>query len=79
MVRNADAISVDIPAGQLDVVLKELAAVAHLTYDFKIPSDTVAMMYSPGVSGALGIDDALTRVLEGTSLNFRRSGTVRAH
>jgi catecholate siderophore receptor len=76
MVRNADVISVDIPAGQLDVVLTALAAVANLTYDFKIPSDTVAMMYSPGVSGALGIDDALTRVLEGTSLNFRRSGTT---
>ena len=73
--RNADAINIAIPAGQLDVVLETLAAVASLTYEFKIPSDTVAMMYSPGVSGALGIDDALTRILEGTSLNFRRSGT----
>ena len=72
--RNADAVSIAIPAGQLDVVLKTLAEVAGLTYEFKIPSDTVAMMYSPGVSGALGIDDALTRILEGTSLNFRRSG-----
>ncbi len=33
------------------------------------------MMHSPGVMGALSIDHALTRLLDGTSLGFQRSGT----
>ena len=76
MVRPADTVSLTIAGGQLDVVLKELAAAAQLTLDFRIPADTVSMMYSPGVSGTLSIDEALTRVLEGTSLNFRRTGNA---
>lgn len=75
VVRTADAIGLKIPAGQLDVVLKEFAAAANVTFDLQIPADTVSMMYSPGVSGTFSIDDALSRVLQGTSLAFRRSGS----
>ena len=76
VVRPAATVSLSIAGGQLDVVLKELAAAARLTLDFRIPADTVSMMYSPGVSGTLGVDEALTRVLDGTSLNFRRTGNT---
>jgi catecholate siderophore receptor len=76
VVRRADHLSLSIAGGQLDVVLKELAAAARLTLDFTIPADTVSMMYSPGVSGTLSIDEALARVLDGTSLNFRRTGNA---
>ena len=76
VVRTADAIAFMVPAGQLDVVLNGLAMKARLTLDLQIPADTVAMMHSPGVSGTLSIDDALTRALDGTSLAFRRSGSV---
>ena len=76
VVRPADTVSLSIAGGQLDAVLKALAAAARLTLDFTIPADTVSMMYSPGVSGTLSIDEALTRVLDGTSLNFRRTGNA---
>jgi catecholate siderophore receptor len=76
VVRPADALVFDIPAGQLDAALKALAARASLTFDVKIPGDTLAMMHSPGVSGMFPVDDALARVLDGTSLAFRRSGNV---
>jgi catecholate siderophore receptor len=74
MVRAVDVATLNIPGGQLDAVLKALAAQLQLTLDISVPADTVAMMYSPGVSGTLGLDEALTRVLDGTSLSFRRSG-----
>jgi hypothetical protein len=34
------------------------------------------MMHSPGASGTMSIDEALTSALDGTSLAFRRSGSV---
>ena len=74
-VRSAEAVSFAIPAGQLDVVLKEFQARAGVTLDLQIPADTVAMMYSPGVSGTFSIEEALSHVLQGTSLTFRRSGS----
>lgn len=74
--RSADAVSLDIPAGQLDVVLKALGAATHITFDLQIPADTVSMMYSPGVKGAFSADEALSRVLEGTSLAFHRTGST---
>ena len=73
VVRSAEAISLNIPAGQLDVVLKTFAAAANVVFDLQIPSDTAAMMYSPGVAGTHTIDDALAILLQGTSLAFRRS------
>lgn len=75
-VRTADAVTIDIPAGQLDVVLKAFAANAQVTFDLRIPADTVSMMYSPGAHGTYSIDEALTRLLDGTSLSATRSGTV---
>jgi catecholate siderophore receptor len=76
IVRAADTLTFDVPAGQLDVTLDALASRAGLTFDLRVPADTVAMMHSPGVSGALTIDAALARALEGTSLSFRRTGNI---
>jgi catecholate siderophore receptor len=76
VVRSAESITFTVPAGQLDAVLKALATHARLTLDVQVPADTVAMMHSPGVSGTWSIDDAIARVLDGTSLTFRRSGSV---
>jgi catecholate siderophore receptor len=74
--RPAESIAFNIPAGQLDTVLKALAGQAAFTLDLQIPSDTAAMMSSPGVSGTFSIDEAITRVLDGTSLTFRRTGST---
>ena len=74
--RPADTVTIEIGAGQLDQVLAQLAAAAGLTLDIRIPADTVAMMHSPGAGGTLPVDEALSRVLDGTSLTFRRSGST---
>jgi catecholate siderophore receptor len=76
VVRPAESLAFNIPAGQLDAVLKALATHAGLTLELQVPADTVAMMHSPGVSGTWSIDDAIARVLDGTSLAFRRTGSV---
>jgi catecholate siderophore receptor len=76
VVRSAESLTFNIPAGQLDAVLKALATHAGLTLELQVPADTVSMMHSPGVSGTLSIDDAIARALDGTSLAFRRSGSV---
>ena len=76
MVRGAEVVSFNVPAGQLDLVLKALAASAKLTFDVQIPADTVGMMHSPGVSGTFTVDEALRRALDGTSLTFRRNGSA---
>ena len=72
--RGADLLQLDIPAGQLDAVLKAFGADTGTTIDLRIPADTAAMLHSPGVSGSYSLEAALTRLLEGTSLGFQRSG-----
>jgi catecholate siderophore receptor len=74
VVRSADVLQFDIAAGALDTVLKTFAERAGVVIDLQIPTDTAGMMHSPGVSGTLSIDEALLRLLQGTSLTFRRSG-----
>jgi catecholate siderophore receptor len=74
--RSAEAVSFTIPAGQLDIVLTAFGNGAHVTFDVQLPADTLAMIHSPGVSGTFTIDEALGRVLDGTSLTFRRSGAT---
>lgn len=74
VMRPAETLSLDIPAGQLDAVLRAFTAASGLAFDFTIPSDTIAMMQSPGVSGTMALDAALTRALDGTGLTFRRAG-----
>lgn len=74
--RPAETISLNVAAGQLNVVLESFTNATGVTFDLRIPADTVAMMYSRGVSGSLSLDDALTRLLEDTSLAFRRTGSV---
>ena len=76
MARPAETLALNVAAGQLDVVLESFTNATGVTFDLRIPADTVAMMYSPGVSGSLSMDEALTRLLEGTSLAFRRTGSV---
>ncbi len=44
--RASEAVSFNIPSGQLDAVLKALAGTAQLTLDVQIPADTVGMMHS---------------------------------
>jgi catecholate siderophore receptor len=73
-VRSAAAVAFDIPAGALDAALKLFGAATGLTIDIRIPADTASMMYSPGVSGALAAEPALTRLLDGTSLGFQIVG-----
>jgi catecholate siderophore receptor len=75
-VRSADVVTLEIGAGQLDAALRSFAAATGLTIDLQIPADTASMMHSPGVSGSVSIDAAMTRLLEGTSLAFRRTGNV---
>jgi catecholate siderophore receptor len=75
-VRSADVVTLNIPSGQLDAALKAFAAATGLTIDLQIPADTASMMHSPGVSGAIAIDAAMARLLDGTSLAFRRTGNV---
>jgi catecholate siderophore receptor len=58
----------DIPAGALDAALRAYEQAAGLTIDVKLPADTVGMMHSPGVSGMFTPQEALTRLLDGTSL-----------
>lgn len=74
--RSAEAVTLKIAAGQLDAALKAFAEASGLTIDLQIPADTAAMMYSPGVTGTVSIDAALARLLDGTSLAFRRSGNT---
>lgn len=74
--RSAEVVRFSIAAGQLDAVLKAFEVATGLTIDVKVPTDTVAMMYSPGVSGSFSIEAALARLLEGSSLGFQRSGSV---
>jgi catecholate siderophore receptor len=75
-IRPADLIRFEIPVGPLDVALRAFASVTALNIDIKVPADTVAMMYSPGVSGQFSAEAALTRLLDGSSLGFQRAGQV---
>lgn len=75
-VRSAAAVKLDIPAGALDAALQQFGVAAGLTIDIRIPADTASMMHSPGVSGTLAPEPALTRLLDGTSLGFQIVGTT---
>jgi catecholate siderophore receptor len=60
----------DIPAGSLDGVLRAFEALTGLTITAP-PHATIQGLTSPGVSGALTPEQALTRALAGTGLTFR--------
>ena len=64
------------PRGPLDAALKAFAAATGTTLDLKIPPDTAAMMTSSEVSGSFTFEAALTRLLDGTSLGFQRTGST---
>lgn len=58
----------DISAGPLDLALRAFEAATGVTIDVRLPADTVSMMHSPGVSGVFEMQNALTALLDGTSL-----------
>ena len=60
----------DIAAGPLDESLRGFEAATGLSLVVSLPADTLAMMHSPGVSGVLTPQEALTALLDGTSLAF---------
>jgi catecholate siderophore receptor len=74
-VRASDALRFDIPAGALDAALRRFTVLTGLAVDLGIPADTAAMMHSPGVTGVFEPEAALRRLLDGTSLVFRRVGS----
>lgn len=74
--RSAEVMRFSIAAGPLDKVLKAFEVATGFTVNVKIPADTAAMMYSPGVSGSFSVEAALARLLEGTSLGFQRNGST---
>lgn len=59
----------DIPAGPLDEALRAFEAASGVTLEVRLPADTLAMMTSPGISGAHSPAAALDALLAGTSLS----------
>ena len=68
--RTAGEMRFEIAAGPLDESLRAFEAATGLSLVVSLPADTIAMMHSPGVSGVLTPQDALTALLDGTSLAF---------
>jgi catecholate siderophore receptor len=65
----------DIPAGSLAETLAAFEAATGVHLDTgQIPNDTLSMIQSRGARGMLTRDEALTALLEGTSLSFRATG-----
>ncbi|MGD9904708.1 MAG: TonB-dependent receptor [Vicinamibacterales bacterium] len=71
-VQAAPRLRFDIPAGPLDVALRAFEAVTGRSVVVQLPTDTVGMMTSPGASGLFTTDEALTALLDGTSLAATR-------
>ena len=66
----------DIPAGTLATALTAFSAVTHVTVSIATPlRDTVQAISSPGAAGTYTAEQALERLLTGTGLTFRLSGT----
>ena len=61
----------EIAAGPLDESLRVFEAATGLSLVVSLPADTVSMMHSPGVSGVFTPQEALTALLDGTSLAFQ--------
>lgn len=66
----------DIPAGPLGSALRAFETVTGL--EVRLADEAIREVESPGVSGLLTADQALDRLLEGTSVHFRfvDAGTV---
>jgi catecholate siderophore receptor len=61
--------SFDIAPGPLSDVLPRFAGAASLT--FRLSTDSLGAIASPGVSGSFTVQDALLQLLKGTSVTFR--------
>ena len=68
--RTVGEMRFDIAAGPLDESLRAFEAATGLSLVVSLPADTLEMMHSPGVSGVLTPQQALTALLDGTSLGF---------
>lgn len=66
----ATAINLDIPAGNLDQVLSRFGRQAGI--QIAVNAELTGGRHSPGVTGKLGIDAALQRLLTGTGLEAVR-------
>lgn len=66
---NMPARRFDIPAGPLDAALQAFETVTGLKV--QLEDDAIGYVESPGVSGLLTADQALDRLLEGTTVTFR--------
>jgi catecholate siderophore receptor len=62
----------DIAPGPLSDVLSQFARAAGIT--FTLSTDSIGTITSPGVSGTLTVQEALQRLLKGTSVTFRFTG-----
>ncbi|GAA6153676.1 TonB-dependent receptor [Pseudoteredinibacter isoporae] len=63
----------DIPSGALAAALIELARIAKI--NIAVPSELVGQQHSPAVIGTLNIEQALTRLLADSNLQFNWQGT----
>jgi iron complex outermembrane receptor protein len=68
--------SIDVPAGDLAVALRTLAAQSGV--EFFYPTDLVKGLHTEGVSGELTPQEAVARLLRGTPLVFREDETSGA-
>lgn len=65
-----------IPAGTLSEVLATLGKETGITFAFS--QDKIGTVQSPGVTGVLTVEEALTRVLENTGISARFESADRA-
>ncbi|WP_422368571.1 TonB-dependent receptor domain-containing protein [Pelagibius sp.] len=70
---QAEAISVDIPSQPLSDALRALSRQTGL--QFFAGSELTQGLTAPAVSGRMSADDALRRLLEGSGLTYRYSGS----
>ncbi|MEM6682743.1 MAG: TonB-dependent receptor [Pseudomonadota bacterium] len=63
--------AVNIPAAPLEDAISAVARAFDI--DILVPGELVAGKIAPGISGSLTADQAITRVLRGSGLSFRRS------
>lgn len=73
--RAAEATAVDIAAGDLAQALRQLATQMSLQIDY--PAEMVAGKASQGLAGRFSTEEALSRLLAGTGLDFRLAADGR--
>lgn len=67
------AVEVDIPPQQLATALIALSRQAGI--QLQMPAEIVAGLHTGGAHGAMTLNDAFAKLLDGTTLTFRSAGT----